>query len=723
MIQYGETVLLATATMSSYVREGMNWFPLMVDFEEKLYAAGRIKGSRFIKREGRPTDEAVLNARFIDRALRPLFPEGMKNDVQIIITALSFDEENDPDVIGLIGASCALHMSNIPWNGPIGAIRIGQIEDEWIVNPTYEQREVSALDLSFAGTPEKIIMVEADANEVPEDVILNAFWHGQENLAVPIKLIEEVRAAVGKEKTDVFAPKNDEEVETRKKMKEVQKIATPFITKKTIELFFGAPQATKKERYEAKDEIKKQLIEFLASEGVEEDHIKFGTTIVSDVVEQEVSRAIIEDEKRVDGRSITEIRTLESEVAVLPRVHGTGHFLRGETQVLTVLTLGSPGDEQMLDGMEITGTKRFMHHYNFPPYSVGEVKPLRGASRRDIGHGALAEKALHNMLPSKEDFPYTIRLVSEVFGSNGSSSMASTCGSTLALMDAGVPIKAPVAGIAMGLASNDKGDWKVITDIQDLEDGKGGCDFKLAGSEKGLTAIQMDTKTDGLVKEAVEKMLTQGHAARLEVLKSITNCIAEPREELSKHAPRIITITIDPEKIGSVIGPGGKMIKEIQATTEVDAIDIDDSGLVMITSTNAEGAEKARDWIAMLTKEVEAGEVYTGTVTRLMDFGAFVEVLPKKEGLVHVSKMAPWRVEQPSDILAVGDKVQVLVSEIDDMGRTNLSMKDAAGNEELFKAKKPAPGSTPAPSSTDRRPPRKSSGGTFFKRNDRNSKS
>ncbi len=671
-VQYGDTVVLATATMSIEQKDNMGWFPLMVDYEEKLYAAGRIKGSRFIKKEGRPTDEAVLTARFIDRAIRPLFDQRMRNEVQVIVTTLSFDGENDPDVLGLIGASCALHISDIPWNGPIGCIRVGQVDGELVMNPSYAARDKSLLDLAIAGTKEKVIMVEAGANEAPETNMLEAFWFGQKHIDEPIKLIQQVQKAVGKKKAEV--------IHIEKRQEEVEVLAIPFIAAQIKELFFDAPQATKSERTAQKQVLKNRTKEFLLEKGVEKEELRYGTDVVTDVLEKEISRAIIEEERRVDGRSLTQIRSLLSQVAVLPRVHGSGHFMRGETQVLTVVTLGAPGDEQTLDGMELIGTRRYFHHYNFPPFSVGEVKPMRGPSRRDIGHGGLAEKALMPMMPDKETFPYTIRAVSEVFGSNGSSSMGSTCGSTLALMDAGVPIKAAVAGIAMGLATDEKGRWKVITDLQDLEDGKGGMDFKIAGSKTGITAIQMDTKTDGITREMIEQTIHQAKVARLEVLENMTAIIASPRPDLSPYAPRIITLRINPELIGNVIGPSGKTINGIIAITGVQAIDIEDDGLVMITSTNAEGAQKALQMIEELTREAKVGEIFKGKVVRIMDFGAIVEFLPKKDGMVHVSNMAPWRVEKVSDIVKLGDLVMVKVMELSPDGKISLSMKDAPGN-------------------------------------------
>lgn len=695
-VQYGDTIVLATATMSEEPREGLSFFPLMVDFEEKLYAAGRIKGSRFIKKEGRPTDEAVLAGRYIDRALRPLFPEGIRNDVQVIVTVLSFDGENDPDVVGLIAASCALHISSIPWNGPIGNIRIGNIGGEWVVNPTYEARSKSVLDLAFAGTAEKVIMVEAGASEAHDDLVLDAFAFGLKHMRKPIELIEEVRKAVGKEKMDPTAAATNEERARRERERAVVKIAEPFILQKIQEYFFGAPQATKSERRDAKLRIKREAAEFLASKEIAPEEIRYGTAAVEPMIEREVSRLIVDEGRRVDGRGLDEIRPLVAEVGLFKRTHGSGHFSRGETQVLSMLTLGAPGDEQTLDGMELTGTKRYMHHYNFPPFSVGETKPMRGPGRREIGHGALAEKALLPVLPDKETFPYTIRVVSEVLGSNGSSSMGSTCGSTLALMDAGVPIKTPVAGVAMGLAQNAKGDWKVITDLQDLEDGEGGMDFKITGTRNGITAIQMDTKTHGLSMDIVREAFTKAKVGRLHILETMAQTIAEPRAELSPYAPRIITLRIHPEQIGLVIGPGGKMINEIIAETGVQAIDIEDDGLVMITSLSAEGAQKAKEWIEQMTREVEPGETFKGKVVRVMDFGAIVEFLPGKDGMVHVSELAPWRVAQVGDIVKMGDEVFVKVLDVDVANnRISLSMKQAEGND-YTKFKRPEPGAFPS---------------------------
>ena len=692
-VQYGNTVVLATAVISKDVRPGMGFFPLMVDFEEKLYAAGRIKGSRFIKREGRPTDEAVLNARFIDRAIRPLFDQRIPNDVQVIVTVLAFDGENDADIPGLIGASCALHMSDIPWNGPIGAVRVNKVDGAMLVNGTYAQREVSPFDVDVAGTADKLIMMETEAKEAPEADVLAAIAFGQEQLTGVIALIESVRTAVGKAKKDLLTPKTDAERDAATHKADVVAKADGMIVKLIDELLFAAPKASKVERALAKDAMKKRLVEALKADGMEDDDIKLATGTIGDVIDREVTQRILNDGKRVDGRGLDEIRPLSAEVGVLPCVHGSALFQRGETQVLSVVTLGAPGDKQTLDGMEIVGEKRYMHHYNFPPFSVGEAKPLRGAGRREVGHCALAEKALDNLIPAKELFPYAIRVVSEVFGSNGSSSMGATCGSSLALMDAGVQIPNPVAGIAMGLAS-DGSRYQVITDLQDMEDGEGGMDFKITGTKNGITAIQLDTKTDGLPRNVVEEAITRGRTARLKVLDVMNAALATPRAELSPNAPRIISIMINPDKIRDVIGSGGKTINEIIAKTGVVSIDIEQNGLVMVTAKDGVSGAAAQKWIEDLTREVAAGELYDGEVVRLMDFGAFVQLLPGKDGLVHVSELAPWRVEKVTDIVKVGDKVKVKVLEIDDKGRVNLSMKQAEDN--VYPEKPASAGNAPA---------------------------
>jgi len=679
LVQYGETVVLGTATMSENKREGIDFFPLMVDYEEKMYAAGKIKGSRFIKKEGRPTDEAILTCRMIDRAIRPLFNETMRNEVQIVTTVLAFDKINDGDVPATIAAVTALSISNVPWDGLIGGIRVGQVDGEFIVNPTYEEREKSTFEVFVAGTDEKTIMLEASANQVDEKTITEAIEFGQENLKAVIDLIQQVKDKLGKEKTDVTSPKTDEEKNHQAEIEKTIKLSEEFLKDKANTALFDAPKVTKTERRAIKKQITEELAVFLKEKEIDANYISFGLAHVYGYFESVVSREILENERRVDGRSLTEVRNLYCEVGILPRVHGTGHFKRGGTQVFSVITLGPPSDELLLDGMEESGSRRYMHHYYFPSYSVGEARPNRGPGRREIGHGALAEKALIPVLPSKEEFPYTVRVVSEVFSSNGSSSMGSTCGSTLALMDAGVPISDPVAGVAMGIATNDKGDYKIITDIQDLEDGKGGMDFKVTGTRKGITSIQLDTKTTGLSKEIVRETLTRAKDGRFVILDAMEAAIDKPRPELSPNAPKITTFFIKPDKIRTVIGPGGKVINEIIEATGV-AIDLEDDGQVLITSTDQEGAKRAEEWIKDLVREAVVGETYKGKVVRLMDFGAFVEILPGKDGLVHVSKLAPYHVAKVEDIVKEGDEVNVKVTEIDNMGRINLSMKDAPGN-------------------------------------------
>ncbi len=678
LVQYGDTTVLGTVVMGA-VREGLDFFPLTVEYEEKMYAAGKIKSSRFMKREGRATDEAVLSGRMIDRGIRPLFDGRMRNDIQVITTILSIDTENDPDVPAIIAASLALAISDIPWDGPIGAVRVGQVEGEWVLNPTYVAREKSTLDLAFSGTPDRVLMIEAGAKEVDEKTFFEAILFGQKQLKPLQKFLEDIVKKIGKEKIKIETLLKEDAETTVEKNQIIEK-AKSFLNEHLDTYLFSDPKHSKASRKEALEDLKNKLEEYLKSEEVGKDKRKWAAEIFYEVAEARVTNAILKENKRVDGRKLDEIRSLTSEVAYLPRVHGSGLFSRGDTQVLSIVTLGSPGDEQTLDGMEEVGKKRYMHHYNFPPYSVGDVKPLRGPSRRDIGHGALAEKALANMIPPKEEFPYTIRVVSEVMGSNGSSSMGSTCGSTLALMDAGVPIKKPVAGVAMGLASDEKGNFKVITDLQDLEDSSGGMDFKIAGSRDGITAVQMDTKTRGLSKDIIEATLTQAKTGRLQILDVMAEAIAAPRAELSPYAPRIETIHIKVDKIREVIGPGGKVINEIIDKTGVQ-IDIEQDGSVFITSVSAEGMIKAKEMINAIVAEPEVGKIYHGKVVRIMDFGAFVEFMPGQDGLVHISALAPFRVNQVEDVVKLGDEIPVKLMEVDDMGRNNLSLK--AAREEL----------------------------------------
>ncbi|MFH0856394.1 MAG: polyribonucleotide nucleotidyltransferase [bacterium] len=674
-VRHGDTQILATVVKSKEPRDGINFFPLMVDYEERLYAAGKIKGSRFIKREGRPTDEAVLTARMIDRSIRPLFNEEGREDIQVILTVLSIDQQNPPDIVSLIAASTVLSMSGIDWKGPIAGARVAEKDGQFLFNPTSEELEASTLDLTVAGTTKKVIMIEAGAKQVKEEIFIEAIKFAQNNFAPLLELLNEIKLSAPK-----IAEKAKEISEEKIKENEELKKTNEWLVKNVNGYLYNEVKKTKQEKNEAVEKIKNALKEYLLSQPEPADAavIKKATGLVEDAVKHEVSRMIIEKSARIDGRALDEIRPLSMEVGLIPRTHGSGLFTRGQTQVLSVVTLGAPGDEQTLDTMELEGTKRYMHHYNFPPFSVGETSPMRGASRREIGHGALAEKALIPVIPAdKEKFPYTIRVVSEVLSSNGSSSMGSTCGSSLSLMDAGVPISAQVAGIAMGIATNEDGKWRVITDLQDVEDGDGGMDFKIAGTKDGITAIQMDTKTEGLTSEMITQTFKQGSDARTRILEEMNKVISKPREDLSPFAPRITSFMINPEKIREVIGPGGKVINEIIDATGV-TIDIEDSGLVMVCSVDAEASKKAVDWIKNIVREVQPGEEFQGKVTRIMDFGAFVEVLPKQEGLVHVSELAPFRVNHPSDIVQVGDMIPVKVLEIDSMGRINLSHKATA---------------------------------------------
>lgn len=678
-VRYGDTVILATATMSKKTRDGIDFFPLMVNFEEKLYAAGKIKGSRFIKREGRPSDDAVLAGRLVDRAIRPLFNQEMRNDVQVILTALSFDAVNDPQIPAMVAASLVLSCSNIPWNGPIAGVRVGMVDGNWKINPTIAEREAGKVDIVVAGTPEKVIMVEAGCKELANEEIIVAMQFGAKEMAPVLDFIKKIQKEAGQAKMNLL----DNVSETETKLKELEQEVRGFVASHVDDWIFDAPKKNRAERVSMIERFSKAIEEMLVEKEAED---KIKTVILGRVkiyVEEFITERIIKKDQRLDGRQINQVRDLSIEVGLLPRVHGTGMFMRGDTQVLSVVTLGAPGDVQTLDSMEEEGTKRYMHHYNDTPATYGETGPLRGPGNRAIGHGALAERALVPVLPDEKDFPYAIRVVSEVLGSNGSSSMASTCGSTLALMDAGVPIKKMVAGIAMGLASNPAGDWKVITDLQDVEDGPGGMDFKITGTKDGVTAIQMDTKTDGLNWEIVEQTFKQSREARLMILERMSQIISEPRKEMSPYAPRIVTININPDKIRDVIGPGGKMINKIIAETGV-SIDIEDDGRVFVTSSDSVGMEKAVKWIKDLTHEVTAGELYDGTVVRLEDFGAFINLLPGQDGLVHVSEIAWARTNKPSDVLKLGDKVKVKVKEIDNLGRVNLTMKELTPKPEGF---------------------------------------
>lgn len=690
--QYGETVVMINVTKNKEERSGLDYFPLSVEFEEKMYAAGRIKGSRFIKREGRPSDDAILSGRLIDRAIRPLFDDRTRNEVQVVVTTLAFDGVNDPAIVGLVGASCALAVSPIPWDGPIGAARVSLDEnDNFVLNLSNSEIANNKLDLVVAGTPEKLIMTEAGVKEVPEEKVLAAMKWGCEQLQPVIEFINKIQKEVGQEKVVLQISNGEGEEKTPEQAKQV---ANDFIAGLADSMIFNNVKISRTERVNMIDEIKHKLIDHLTEQGFDGDIQKPALDRVKEYVCEQITKRILDKGQRLDGRKLDQIRPLEVQTDLLPRVHGSGMFMRGDTQVLSIVTLGAPGDVQTLDSMEEEGTKRYMHHYNDAPYTYGETGFMRGPGRRAIGHGALAERALEPVLPAEEDFPYAIRVVSEVLGSNGSSSMASTCGSSISLMAAGVPIKKPVAGIAMGLASEEVNNeiirYKVLTDLQDVEDGVGGMDFKITGTADGITAIQMDTKTHGLTWEIVDETIKRSKEARLEILKKMSSIISEPRKELSPYAPRIETIRINPEKIGDLIGPGGKTIKKITEETGV-SIDIEQDGRVMITSNDAEAMKRAIEIVNSITHEVEAGEVYEGEVVRIEDFGAFINILPGKDGLVHVSEIAWARTNKPGDVLNLGDKVKVIVKEIDAMGRVNLSMKALLPKPEGYQEMPPRP--------------------------------
>jgi len=663
--RYGDTVVLATVVMSKNASRATGYFPLMVDFEERYYAAGKIKGSRFIKREGRPSDDAILTGRAVDRTIRPLFNHRMRNDVQVILTVLSYDGENDSDVVSIIAASAALSLSNVPWEGPVAAVRVGKLNEELILNPVNGEIEEGVLNLLISGKKEKINMVECAAKEVPEAEIKKAFAFGKEAIEKITEFLSAIQKEAGKEKSQPILIEADPDWEKQIKEKMLKEGLAEALYDKNKEV---VEEKTKGILKKINDYIEENFSE-------QAEKLKEVAEIIFEETSDEiVHKNILQKEMRPDGRKLNEIRKIECQVGILPRTHGTGLFTRGETQALTVTTLGSPGDEQIIDTMEVDTKKRYIHHYNFPPYCVGEVRPMRGPGRREIGHGALAEKALIPVLPEKEKFPYTILLVSEVLSSNGSSSMASTCGSTLSLMDAGVPIKRPVSGIAMGIIVGDEKNFKVLTDIQGLEDHYGDMDFKAAGTEKGITALQMDVKVDGVTLEMIDAVLEQSHKNRLEILEHIVATISESRVEMSQYAPRIIVMHINPDKIRNVIGTGGKVINEIIDETGVQ-IDIEDDGSIFITSSDKVSAQKAQEWINNLTREVKAGEVFSARITKIMTFGAFAEILPGQEGLIHISEIADRRIEKVEDVLKVGDVILVKVKEIDSQGRINLSAK------------------------------------------------
>ena len=658
LVRYGDTAVVVAATGTKTPREGVDFFPLTVDFEEKMYAVGKIPGG-FIKREGRPAETAILTSRLIDRPIRPMFPEGYHNDVQIVATAVSVDPDNAPDLPAMIGASCALCISDIPFEAPIAGVRVGMIDGQYIINPTIEQAKVSRLNLAVAGTKDAILMVEAGAKEISEDEMLDAIWFGHEEIKKLVEWQEKIMAEVGKPKMEV--PVYEPPAE----------LAAEIEAYGAEQLKAALMDANKLEREENVARIKAEIADAFMEKYP--DNAKDVAYITQKLVKKIVRRTISVDKIRPDGRALDEVRPVTCEVGLLARPHGSALFTRGQTQILNVLALAPLSEAQTLDGLGVELTKRYIHHYNFPPYSVGETKPLRSPGRREIGHGALAERALLPVIPSEEEFPYAIRLVSETLESNGSSSMGSVCASTLSLMDAGVPIKAPVAGVAMGLVKD--GDYfTILTDIQGLEDALGDMDFKVAGTKNGITAIQMDIKIDGINKEIFKQALAQAKRGREHIMGIMLDCISEPRKELSKYAPKITTIHVDPEKISKIIGPGGKIIKKIVEETGAK-IDIEEDGRVYIAAVNSEEAAKAIDMINGITAEAEVGKVYTGKVTRLMAFGAFVEILPGKEGLVHISQLSTERVNKVEDVVSVGDEIVVKVTEIDQKGRINLSRK------------------------------------------------
>ncbi len=680
-VRYKDTVILATACISDEPKEGMEFFPFLVDYEERFYAAGKISGSRFIRREGRPSDKAILTCRMIDRPLRPLFPKNYFYDVQIVITTLAYDGENEPGVLGIIGASCALMMTNAPFEGPVGAARIGYKNNDFIINPSKSELEDSQLDLVIASTEENVMMLEAQVNELSEDKVLEAIKLAQKSIKPILEIQKEIAKAY---------KKTSQELKEQKDVLQTEKDIYADVKKYLGDQLKGIIKEQDKDKRSAMtNEFEKKVLENFEGNYKQID-LK---NAFDQILKKEVRDAILNDNHRPDGRKMDEIRQIDLQVGVLPRTHGSALFNRGQTQALSIVTLGGPGEEQLVETMTEESEKRYMHHYNFPPFSTGEIKPMRGASRREIGHGYLAEKALLPVLPNKKDFPYTIRVVSEILASNGSSSMAATCGSTLALMDAGVPIKKPVAGIAMGLVTNeDNKKYTILTDIQGLEDFGGDMDFKVAGTFDGITAIQMDTKIHGLSLQIITETLEAAKKARLVILEKIKNVIPEPRKEMSQYAPRILTVNIEPEKIGELIGPGGKtinaIIDECGGKDEI-TIDIEEDGVVSVCSTNSEMAKKAIETIKSITKEIEVGQKFVGEIKAIqknrntgVEIGAIVQLTPKVDGMVHISQFSDKRIEKVSDVVKVGDKIPVIVIDVDkERGRIALSAKAAKGTK------------------------------------------
>ncbi|HXM71953.1 MAG TPA: polyribonucleotide nucleotidyltransferase [Candidatus Dormibacteraeota bacterium] len=660
ILRQGDTVVLSTAVMAKEPRVGIDWFPLTCDYEEKLYAAGKIPGA-FMRREGRPSETAILASRLTDRPLRPLFPEGFRLDVQVVSTVLSVDQENDPTILSINGASTALVISDIPFGGPVGAVRMGLLDGKIVVNPTLSRMSESELDLVVAGTADAILMVEAGAKGVTEQTVLEALEMAHDAIKGICAAQVELQQQVGREKREWIPPMYPPQM---------LEIVGEYLALRLDQVLYKADKATREADI---DDLRTKTIVELGERFPE--HIEILGKLFDKALKDRVRERIVEEGVRIDGRGLKDVRNITVEVGVLPRTHGSGLFTRGQTQALTIATLGSMSDQQKLDGLTDETFKRYMHHYNFPPFSVGEARPLRGPGRREIGHGALAERALLAVIPPIEEWPYTMRLVSEILSSNGSTSMASVCGSTLALMDAGVPIKSPVAGIAMGLVTRE-GKFAVLTDIQGVEDNLGDMDFKVAGTRDGITALQMDIKIKGLTHEIFAQALEQAREARLFVLDKMLAVLPRPRSEMSPYAPRITTIMINPDKIRDIIGPGGKMIRKITEETGAQ-IDVEDDGRVFIAAVDQEGGKRAIDWIKGLTDEVEVGKIYKGKVVRIMPFGAFVEVLPNQDGLVHISKLSDHRVERVEEVVNVGDEIVVKATEVDSQGRLNLSRQAA----------------------------------------------
>jgi len=660
ILRQGDTVVLSTAVMAKEPRQGIDWFPLTCDYEEKLYAAGKIPGA-FMRREGRPSETAIVASRLTDRPLRPLFPEGFRLDVQVVSTVLSVDQENDPTILSINGASTALVISDIPFQGPVGAVRMGYLDGKVVVNPPMSRMSESQLDLVVAGTADAILMVEAGAKGVTEQTVLDALEMAHTEIKRICAAQVELQQQVGREKREWVPLAYPEQM---------IEIVGEYLALRLDQVLYKADKATRETDIE---DLRRRTILELGERFPE--HVEILGKLFDKALKDRVRQRVVEEGVRIDGRGLKDVRNITVEVGVLPRTHGSGLFTRGQTQALTIATLGSMSDAQKIDGLTDETSKRYMHHYNFPPFSVGEARPLRGPGRREIGHGALAERALLAVIPPIEEWPYTMRLVSEILSSNGSTSMASVCGSTLALMDAGVPIKSPVAGIAMGLVTRE-GKFAVLTDIQGVEDNLGDMDFKVAGTRDGITALQMDIKVKGITHEILAQALEQAREARLFVLDKMLAVLPKPRSEMSPYAPRITTIMINPDKIRDIIGPGGKMIRKITEETGAQ-IDVEDDGRVFIAAVDQEGGQRAIDWIKGLTDEVEVGRIYKGKVVRIMPFGAFVEVLPNQDGLVHISKLTDHRVERVEEVANVGDEIVVKATEVDSQGRLNLSRQAA----------------------------------------------